>query len=109
MTVSYKVLGQVNPTATTNTNAYTVPNGYQAVVSTLNVCNMGTVDGNIRIAVRPSGQTLEAKHYIVYNTPIAANDSISLTIGITLSGTDVITVYADTADMSFNIFGSEIV
>jgi hypothetical protein len=31
-----------------------------------------------------------------------------ITIGITLGATDVITVYASTADLSFNVFGSEI-
>jgi hypothetical protein len=31
-----------------------------------------------------------------------------LTIGITLAATDVITVYASTADTSFSAFGSEI-
>jgi len=40
--------------------------------------------------------------------PIAANDSTTLTLGITLAATDVVTVYASSADMSFNVFGTEI-
>jgi hypothetical protein len=35
MTTTYKVLGQVNPSATTNTDLYTVPSATSAVCSTL--------------------------------------------------------------------------
>jgi hypothetical protein len=51
---------------------------------------------------------LAAQHYLCYDTAIPANDAISLTIGITLATTDVVTVYASSATMSFNLFGSEI-
>jgi hypothetical protein len=51
---------------------------------------------------------LAGQHYIAYDTPIAANDTIALTLGITLATTDVITVYASSASMSFSAFGSEI-
>lgn len=107
MPTTYKVLGQVNPTATTNTTLYTVPGGNSTVVSTITVCNqIGTV-ANFRIAVRPGGETLSSKHYINYDTQVPANDQLALTIGITLAATDVVTVYANTANVSFNLFGTE--
>ena len=61
-----------------------------------------------RIAIRPAGATLANQHYIAYDVALAANDTTILTIGVTLAATDVVTVYASTADLSFNIFGSEI-
>jgi hypothetical protein len=103
-----KVLGQSNPPATTATTLYTVPAANSAVVSTLTVCNQSSSADFFRIAVRPTGATLDPKHYIAYNSVIPALDSISLTIGITLAATDVITVYAGTANLSFNLFGTEI-
>jgi hypothetical protein len=109
MTVSYKVLGQVSPSADTNTTLYTVPANTSAVVSTINICNQGAGDASFRIAVRPSGESLAAKHYIAFGTTVASSDSIGLTIGITLAATDVITVNANTASLSFGVFGSEIV
>lgn len=109
MTVSYKVLGQVNPAINTNVDVYTVPATKSAIVSTLNVCNMGSVDGTIQIAVRPGGEALAAKHYIAYDTTVTKNDAIGLTIGITLATGDVITVRSNVATMTFNVFGSEIV
>jgi len=39
---------------------------------------------------------------------LAANDTTAITIGATIDASDVVTVYASTADLSFNIFGSEI-
>lgn len=108
MATSYKVLGQVNPSATTATTLYTVPSSTQAVVSTIAVSNQAATSATFRIAIRPAGETLAAKHYIAYDSTVAANDSTMLTIGVTLATTDVITVYASSATVSFNAFGSEI-
>jgi hypothetical protein len=108
MAIVYKVLGQTNPAATTATTLYTVPASTSAVISTINICNQSGSTDTFRIAIRPAGATLAAQHYIAYNTSIPAYDSISLTIGITLATTDVVTVYAGAATLSFNLFGSEI-
>jgi hypothetical protein len=108
MAIAYKVLGQSNPAATTATTLYTVPASTSAVISTINICNQSGSTDTFRIAIRPAGATLAAQHYIAYNTSIPAYDSISLTIGITLATTDVVTVYAGAATLSFNLFGSEI-
>jgi glucose-6-phosphate dehydrogenase assembly protein OpcA len=95
-------------TATTNTNLYTVPAATSTVVSTITVCNQASTAATFRIAVRPAGAAIDNRHYIAYDTPIAANDTIALTLGITLAATDIITVYASAATMSFTAFGSEI-
>jgi hypothetical protein len=58
--------------------------------------------------VRPAGATLANQHYIAYDVTVGASDSTTLTLGITLATTDVVTVYASTANLSFNVFGSEI-
>ena len=108
MPTIYKVLGQSAPSATTATTLYTVPASTDAIVSTIVVANRAASAGSYRIAVRPAGATLANQHYIAYDVAIAANDSTALTLGITLDATDVITVYASSADMSFTAFGSEI-
>ena len=108
MPTAYKVLGQVAPSATTNTTLETVPSATQAVVSTIAVCNRAASAATYRIAVRPAGATIANEHYIAYDAPLAANDSTFITIGITLGATDVITVYASSANLSFSAFGSEI-
>lgn len=108
MPITYKVLGQSNPSGNTATTLYTTPSSTSAVVSTLAICNQSSSNGSFRVAVRPSGATLSNTHYIAYDTVIPNNDTIHLTIGITLATTDVVTVYANNAVMSFSLFGSEI-
>jgi hypothetical protein len=107
MPTIYKVLGQSNPSAVTNTTLYTVPAGNSTVVSTLTVCNQANTAANFRVAVRPAAESITSKHYINYDTQIPGNDQIALTLGLTLAATDVVTVYANTATMSFNLFGTE--
>jgi len=108
MASTYKVLAQSAPSATTNTDVYTVGSGKSAVVSTITVCNRGTSAATYRIAIRVAGATLANEDYIAYDVAIAANDTTCLTLGVTLAATDVVTVYASTANFSFNLFGSEI-
>lgn len=108
MATTYKVLGQVNPSATTATTAYTVPSATQTVISTITVCNMGPTPDTYRIAVRPNGETLADKHYIVYDTTLPPQSTDTLTIGITLDAADVVTVHSNSSGMAFNLFGSEI-
>lgn len=107
MATVYKVLGQVSPAATTNTTLYTVPASTSTVCSTLAICNRGSSD-LFRVAIRPAGATLSNEHYIVYDNYVNSNDSIFLTLGITLSTTDVVTIYSGSANFSFSLFGSEI-
>lgn len=108
MATTYKVLGQSAPSATTATTLYTVPSATSAVVSTINVCNRTNTSDTFRIAVRPAGASLASSHYIAYDAVIAPNDSISVTIGVSLATTDVLTVYAGTANLTFSAFGAEI-
>ena len=108
MATTYKVLGQSSPSATTATTLYTVPSSTKAVVSTITVCNQAATSATFRIAVRPDAETLAAKHYVSYDSTVAANDTTALTLGITLDAADVVTVYASSATVSFNAFGSEI-
>ena len=108
MATTYKVLGQVNPAATTATTLYTVGAGKSTVVSTITVCNQAASAATFRIAVRVAGSALSAEEYIAYDSTVAANDTTAFTLGITLAATDVVTVYASTATVSFNAFGSEI-
>jgi hypothetical protein len=104
----YKVLAQSNPSATTATTLYTVPSATSAVLSTITVCNQAASAASFRIAVRPAGATLAAVHYVAYDVALAANDTTALTLGLTLAATDVVTIYASSATLSFHAYGSEI-
>lgn len=108
MAQAYKVLAQSAPAATTNTNIYTVGAGLQIVASTVTVCNRGGTDAQYRIAVRSGGVAIADQHYIAYGATVSANDTVALTLGLTLQANDIVTVYASNASLSFSIFGCEI-
>jgi len=89
-------------------NVYTVPAATQAVISTIIIANRSSSNTNYRIAVQPAGAALSNQHYIAYDAVAAANDSIALTLGLTLGNTDVISANASANSLSISIFGSEI-
>jgi glucose-6-phosphate dehydrogenase assembly protein OpcA len=107
MPITYKVLGQSNPSATTATTVYAVPASSSAIVSTMTIANLAASAATFRIAVRPGGETLASKHYIAYDVTVAALDTLTLTLGLTLAATDVVTIYASTATMAFAVYGVE--
>jgi hypothetical protein len=109
MSNSYKILGQANLTAETATDVYTVPAATETVISTIIIANLDSSANTFRISLRPDGAAQADQHYIAYDVPIAANDSTTLTLGITLDAADVVTCYAGaSSDVSVNIFGTEI-
>ena len=94
MADSIKVLGQLDPSATTTTVLYTVPAETATTVSSI-------------VAANVAGAGADDKQYLYYDKSVAANDSLTIVIGITLNQTDVVKVYTSGSNMSFNIFGVE--
>jgi len=108
MAVTYKVLGQSAPSATTATTLYTVPAATETIVSTLSVANRSATDATFRVSVSVNGAATATKDYIVYDIICPGSGFLAFTMGFTMDATDVVRVYASTADLSFNLFGSEI-
>jgi hypothetical protein len=71
------------------------------------VANLAASSATYRIAVRVGGATLANSQYIAYDITVGASDSTALTLGITLAASDVVTVYASTANLTFTAFGDE--
>lgn len=107
MASTYKILGQVAPSITTDTDLYTVPAGTQAVCSTLTVCNRGG-STTFYVMVVPSGDTVSDENYLIYNVGINASDTLFFTIGITLNTGDKIVVNSSSSTLTFNLFGTEV-
>ena len=103
-----KVLGQLNPGATTLTDLYTVPAATQVTSSSIVICNQDVTAGTFRIAIRVGGGAINAKHYLYYDQQLLAKTTFIATIGITLAATDIVSVYASSALMSFNLFGVQV-
>lgn len=108
MPFTYKVLGQSNPTANTLTTIYTVPAATQTVVSSITVCNQANTASTFSIAVRPAGESIATKHYVNFQTSLPANDTVALTLGLTLGNTDVVSANVGSSSVSIGVFGSEL-
>jgi hypothetical protein len=108
MTTVYKVLGQNVPTANTVTTLYTVPSANSAVVSTVAICNQGSGNASVSLAVCVANTAVTTTQYIVKSATCVANDTIFLTVGLTLTATDTLRVNSDIANVSFAAFGSEV-
>ena len=106
----YKVLGQSNPAATTNTNVYTVPSSTSSVISSISIANLAATAATFRLIVQKSGETssITDKQYIGYDITVGGSDTTIITVGLTLATGDVVKVYASTATVAFQAFGSEI-
>lgn len=104
---TYKALGQVAPAATTATTAYTVPASTQAIINRITVCNRSATADKFRIALRPDGASLANEHYFAYDVDIKGNETIVITLGMTLDSTDVVTVYSTNGTLTFNVSGVE--
>jgi hypothetical protein len=107
-TTTYKTLGQAAPAATTSTDLYTVPAATSAIGATLVVANRGASDATFRISQSLAGAAISDKDYLVYDATISGYQTATFTIGLTLATTDKVRVYASTADLSFNLFGTEL-
>ena len=107
MADALKVLGQSDPAATTVTTLYTVPDKTMTTVSSIVAANRTGSAITFRLSVHVEGAGADDKQYLYYDKSVAANDSLTIVIGITLNQTDVVKVYTSAVNMSFNMFGCE--
>ena len=107
MADALKILGQSDPAATTVTTLYTVPDKTMTTVSSIVAANRTGSAITFRLSVHVEGAGADDKQYLYYDKSVAANDSLTIVIGITLNQTDVVKVYTSAVNMSFNMFGCE--
>lgn len=103
-----KVLGQLDPVATTLTALYTVPGATSVTASTVAICNRTSSNKRARVSIAVAGASDSLEQYIYYDVLVLKNDTIFATIGVTLAATDVVRVYTDAVGLSFSLFGVEV-
>ena len=110
MASSYKILGQVDMTSSSLTTLYTCPASTETVISTIIIANRASAADTFRLAMRDGGEAISDKHYLAYDVPVAANDSTTLTLGVAMQATDVLSIAAGgtASELSFNAFGAEV-
>lgn len=108
MANAYKILGQVADASANDVELYLVPASTEAIVSSITVCNREAAANTFRIATKTDNSAVANTDYIAYDTSIAANDTVTLTLGITLETGAEISVGASDGNVTFQAFGTEI-
>lgn len=106
---SYKILGQINPTANTLTNVYVTGAAASAIVSTISIHNFSDSNSSYSIVVRPNNESLGNKHYVIRGGIIPARELITITGAVTLNASAILAANTNSGNISFNAYGVEIV
>lgn len=111
MAQSFKILGQVNPSANAQANVYVVPANTEAVLSTITVCNQTASNNSFSLIMMPIDNYADpanAENYIIRGAVVPAADTLVLTMGLTAQANAILACNTNNANMSFSVFGSEI-
>ena len=103
-----KILAQVAPTSGVGNYFATVPDAKAWVISTVIICNGGSASTFRLHAVYAGDGSAAQKNRLYYDTAIPANDTFTLTLGITLSNADQLYCDVGSNNFSINVFGVEI-
>lgn len=112
MPTTYKRQGLQGTTSVSSYGTlYTVPTttpSTTAVLSTISICNTAASSATYRIGFATGAVEPSAADWLVYGGTVPANDTVFLTIGVTLSGGTLIRVSSSANTVSFQAFISEI-
>lgn len=86
---------------------YTTSSSAQAVISTIAVCNTASTNSSYRIGILNAAATPSASNFLVYNATAPANDTVFLTVGISLQQSQFIRI-SSASTVVFTAFVSEI-
>jgi len=108
----YKILGQIQTTANAATNVYVVPASTSTVVSTVTICNQSANNVLVDVTARFGSTALGNQHYLVYQYPLSAADTLVLEPRLTMNATSVLAANVTGANaasnVSVNAFGIEV-
>jgi hypothetical protein len=109
---TYKILGQVNPSANTQSNVYVVPAATSAVINSVQVANQSATNASYSLMVFPSAEfstpASNGKYFIIRGATIPASDAATLTLSLSLPAGAILAANTNSASISFQAFGVEI-
>jgi hypothetical protein len=109
MATAYKY-AQVQGTSSTGTYAtlYTTPASTEAVISSVVITNQSSSSVTIRIGLDATAGTPGDSEWLVYDAAVAGNDTVALTLGITMDAEKYLRVSSSADTCNFSAFLSEI-
>ena len=112
MASTYKRLGAAagNGTIGTAAELYAASGtaSTSTIISSIVVCNTSSSSATYTIAINTASATYAAGEYVVYQATIAGNDTVALTLGLTMDPTArYMNVSSSAADVNFSVYGVE--
>jgi len=109
MATAYKY-SQVQGTSSTGTYStlYTTPSATEAVISSLVITNQASSDVTVRIGLDATEGTPGDSEWLVYDAVIAGNDTVALTLGVTMAAEKYLRISSSADTCNFSAFLSEI-
>ena len=109
MPTAYKK-AQVQGTAAVTTYAtlYTTPSATEAIISSIVICNTAASSATYRIGFDDTAGTPGASEWLVYGATVGPNDTVVLTMGLSMEATKYIRVSSSADTVTFSAFVSEI-
>ena len=108
----YKILGQVNPTANTQSNVYVVPAATEDVVNSITIANLGSSNVSYSLIVMPSAEfanpASNGKYFLVRGSTMPGADTATLTLSLSLPAGAIVAANTNSGSLSFSAFGVEI-
>lgn len=101
-------LGQASPGAAATADLYAAPAATQAVASSLCIANTGAAAALVRVHHRLAAAATGPGNAIVYGASVSPGEVLILAVGEAFAPTDVCTVWAEVAGVTFTLFGVEI-
>lgn len=112
MANTYKILGQLNPTANTQGNVYVVPAATEAVINSIQIANQSTTNASYSIAVMPSANfsspASNGQYFIIRGSIIPFADAATLTLSLSLPAGAIVVANTNSGNLSFSAFGVQI-
>ena len=112
MANTYKILGQVNPTANSQSNVYVVPAATSAVINSIQIANQSASNVSYSLIVMPAANyaspASNGMYYIIRGSTMPASDAATLTLSLSLPAGAIIAANTNSSSLSFSAFGVEI-
>ena len=112
MANTYKILGQLNPTANTQGNVYVVPAATSAVINSIQIANQSTTNASYSLIVMPTANfaapASNGQYFIIRGSMIPFADAATLTLSLSLPAGAIVVANTNSGNLSFSAFGVEI-
>lgn len=111
MAETVAVLGQSSGTAAASTYSvlYANPTATTTVISTIAVVNTASAAATFRLSLSSASASPALSEHLAYGSTVNANDSVFLTLGVTMTATvKFLMISSSASTVSFSAFGVQV-